>query len=308
MIVLTYMRRLPCAIAVACAAAGIIAPSAPVMASWPSVYALSGSVPPGGTTFVNGSGFKGNETISIYLGATRVQSGVDTAGGTFNWPLTVPATLQPGTYSLEARGSSGDRAWSALTVSGDTPGPEPTATTQPSSTPRTGPSATSTPVAPSGRNLLQNGGFEDGIAPWHAYHALLSLTAQAHGGIAAVRAVPWSPGTGLYYIVDYAGANPWGPLPQGVPASTVGTYTATAWVFGLPGRTIQLCVRHGTTTTIGGTDCASIIASGAWQEIGVTHYVPDTTVNLDVWVGQQHYQSGDAFVLDDVSLTAPPAP
>lgn len=154
-------------------------------------------------------------------------------------------------------------------------------------------------------NLLQNGGFEDGQAPWTAYHSIVTLTAQAHSGAQALQAVPWAPGNGLYYAIDYAGDYPGGVLPKGIVAPLAGAYTGTAWVRGTAGRTLQLLVAEGTAGTVGSPDQISVVATGDWQQLTVVHNVATAGVNLDVWVGGVHYQQGDSFIVDDISLTAP---
>lgn len=168
--------------------------------------------------------------------------------------------------------------------------------------------ASSAVAAPSPRdatNLLQNGGFEDGQAPWTAYHSIVTLTSQAHSGAQALQAVPWAPGNGLYYAIDYAGNYPGGVLPKGIVAPLAGAYTATAWVRGTVGGTLQLLVAEGTAGTVGSPDQVSVVATGDWQQLTVVHNVATAGVNLDVWVGGVHYQQGDSFIVDDISLTAP---
>lgn len=289
-------------VAVMILGAGLAARSVRALAAFPTITISSGAVAPGGTAFVSGMNFKGNESVTIYLLGGRVQSGLVSPAGSFNLSFVAPLTTPPGNDSVQAQGASGDSAWAFLDVSGGTP--TPTATPPRGATPTPTPSPSPTSPA-GGSNLLQNGGFESGIAPWSAYHALLALTSPGHSGASALRATPWAPGSGLYYIVDYAGDNPWGVLPYGIPAPSAGTYQATAWVTGVPGRTIQLCVRDGTASTIGGMDCAGVTATGAWQQLSVNHHVASAGVNLDVWIGGYHYQSGDAFMLDDVALLAP---
>lgn len=283
-------------------AAAVTARSVRALAAFPTITIPSGPVAPGGTAFVSGANFKGNESVTIYLQGVRVQSGLVSPAGTFSLSFVVPLTTPPGYDSVQAQGASGDSAWAFLDVSGARP--TPTATPPPGATATPTPSPSPTSPA-GGSNLLQNGGFESGIAPWSAYHSLLALTSPGHSGAQALHATPWAPGSGLYYIVDYAGDNPWGVLPYGIPAPVAGTYQASAWVTGVPGRTIQLCVRDGTASTIGGMDCAGVTANGTWQQIAVSHHVASAGVNLDVWIGGYHYQSGDAFTLDDVSLMAP---
>lgn len=160
-----------------------------------------------------------------------------------------------------------------------------------------------------GTNLLQNGGFETGQqAPWAAYHAIVTITTQAHSGSYALQAAPWHPGAGLYYIVDYANGNPFGLVPHGIVAAQPGTYLATVWVRGVVGRTMELCVRDGTASQVNGQNCDPVTATGGWQTLTVAHTVVIAGNNVDLWVGGEYYQQGDMFTLDDASLSTSGAP
>jgi hypothetical protein len=37
--------------------------------------------------------------------------------------------------------------------------------------------------------------------------------------------------------------------------------------------------------------------------LSVSHAVSAAGLNLDLWIGGYHYQSGDAITVDDISLT-----
>src|SRR5581483_7354079 len=77
-------------------AAAVTARSLRALAAFPTITIPSGPVAPGGTAFVSGANFKGNESVTIYLQGVRVQSGLVSPAGTFSLSFVVPLTTPPG--------------------------------------------------------------------------------------------------------------------------------------------------------------------------------------------------------------------
>ena len=146
-------------------------------------------------------------------------------------------------------------------------------------------------------NLLSNGDFEGtgngSLAGWKGRRAALTLVAGDGGGIGAQAAYG---GSGTTYGIASSG--------KVVRSAAAGAAYVAGGRFNAPsGKTVCLQVREVGSGSASETSCTS--GTGSWTDIPpVTHTVRTTGDSLLFAVIQKHARSGDAFVVDNLSLAA----
>jgi len=148
--------------------------------------------------------------------------------------------------------------------------------------------------APTGPNLLANGGFDGSTNGWRGYGATLSLVPGLDGSAARATVAGAATNFSLY------------PSPLPVAAAATGAvYTSSAWVRGTAGRQICLRVRGWAGAAIAGSAQSCLTASGAWQRFAPVRYTALGSGALDVYAYLWGARAGDRFDLDALTLTTP---
>jgi parallel beta-helix repeat protein len=144
----------------------------------------------------------------------------------------------------------------------------------------------------SGGNLLANGTFDSSVSGWAGFNSSLA----ASGGAAVVTAK--ASGTVSIY-----------PSPRPVTSTAKGTvYTAAATVSGPSGKTLCVQVREWASGAVGSKEaCAA--ATGSWQQLGPVSYTTTAAGDsLEAYVYEKAGAKGDAYRVDEISLTDGSAP
>lgn len=116
-----------------------------------SLSATPGSVYPGAPLTLNGSGFRGGESVNLLWNGATLAYILTGSDGTFSYITSLPMSASAGVGTLMARGSSGDSASATITVLAmPTPVPtQPGATpTAPAGIPTSGTTSNGCPITP----------------------------------------------------------------------------------------------------------------------------------------------------------------
>ncbi len=151
-------------------------------------------------------------------------------------------------------------------------------------------------VVPPNNNLVNDGGFETGIAGWVNWgNGILSTSsAQAHGGLQSLRSTGRA-GTGGFAVYG---------LTSVVQANT--TYAVSAWVR-LDGSTARLVGKY---RCAGGSDQYSwlqdhtTLAANTWTELTGNLVIPSDCTVEDAIIYFENVPTGVDVFLDDVSVEA----
>jgi subtilisin family serine protease len=151
-------------------------------------------------------------------------------------------------------------------------------------------------AAPSGANLLANGGFESGVGGWSPYQGTLALATDAQEGSQAVK-VSANAGATVFSITT---------APRPVRASTVaGTlYGGNGWVRSdTPGKKVCLRLREWAAGAQVAQVSSCVTTTGSWQQFPQALYrTTQSGGDLELYVTQSPSADGDTFELDGLSL------
>jgi GH35 family endo-1,4-beta-xylanase len=154
-------------------------------------------------------------------------------------------------------------------------------------------------VVPPNNNLVNDGGFETGIAGWASWNGstLATSTAQAHGGAQSLLASN-RPNANQFAVYNLTGR---------VQAGT--TYAVSAWVFhtGAANDTVRLASKVGCSSgdTYPWLQNNSAVAPNTWTQLSGNLAIPAGCTIVDVAIFLEGTSVGADVYVDDVSVTAP---
>ncbi|MFP5369141.1 MAG: PKD domain-containing protein, partial [Actinomycetes bacterium] len=156
----------------------------------------------------------------------------------------------------------------------------------------------------SGTNLVTNPSFETSTSGYYSYQASLTRTAlpDAPAGAYAVKVTRSSSGTNPSYTID--------DYPDYVPSATAGvTYRVRAMVKAASsssvGKSANIILREKTSTgTVRSVAGAYVTLSNTWQPVTAQISGQVTGRAIDFYIAQTASAYGNAFYVDDISLTA----
>jgi hypothetical protein len=153
-------------------------------------------------------------------------------------------------------------------------------------------------VVPPDNNLVNDGGFESGIAGWAAWNGstLSASTLQKHGGLQSLRATA-RPDANQFAVYN---------LTSRVQGGT--TYAVSAWVFhtGAANDTVRLASKVACT---GSPDAYpwlqnnSAVVPNTWTQLSGNLVIPEGCPVSDVAIFFEGTTAGSDVFVDDVSVT-----
>jgi len=175
-----------------------------------------------------------------------------------------------------------------------TPTPSPSSPVFPTPSP-------SPPSSPAPGNLLSNPGFETTLTPWGSWQGSAARVSGGHGG-------SWS-GQVSYIGGTTPGVYTIGNGSTEVTNPTQGQiYQGSTWIRGSGtgvGKQARLVIRAGNLTNNYETYSSWVTLTSSWQQLSATHTVANAGMTyLDIYVVQNGAVVGDAFLVDDFSLTS----
>jgi|GEM_PF-2017093 len=154
---------------------------------------------------------------------------------------------------------------------------------------------------PTSGNLLSNPGFETTLTPWGGWQGSAARVSGGHGG-------SWS-GQVSYIGGTTPGVYTIGNGSTEVTNPTQGQiYQGSTWIRGSGtgvGKQARLVIRAGNLTNNYETYSSWVTLTSSWQQLSATHTVANAGMTyLDIYVVQNGAVVGDAFLVDDFSLTS----
>lgn len=154
-------------------------------------------------------------------------------------------------------------------------------------------------VVPPNNNLVNDGGFESGIAGWQSWNGstLSASTAQAHAGAQSLLAS------------NRPNANQFAVYNVTSRVATGTTYAVSAWVFhtGAAASTVRLASKVGCSSgdTYPWLQNNTAVAPNTWTQLAGNLAIPAGCTVVDVAIFLEGTPIGPDVYVDDVSVTAP---
>jgi hypothetical protein len=154
-------------------------------------------------------------------------------------------------------------------------------------------------VVPPNNNLVNDGGFESGIAGWQSWNGstLSASTAQAHAGVQSLLAS------------NRPNANQFAVYNVTSRVATGTTYAVSAWVYqtDAAASTVRLASKVGCSSgdTYPWLQNNTAVAPNTWTQLSGNLAIPAGCTIVDVAIFLEGTPMGPDVYVDDVSVTAP---
>ncbi len=155
-------------------------------------------------------------------------------------------------------------------------------------------------VAPPPTNLVANPGFESGTTGWNNNGRAGILLARVTGGHSGSYAGELT-NTATTSQPDCT----LNDSPNTVSSTTVGTYTASAWVRGNTGVTLIMKIREYNAGTFVAQSTVSIALTAGWTQVSLAYPARNSGSTLDLTLYTTNAAPGLCFDVDDIAEYSP---